>query len=261
VLASYHHFLQVAARSRWDEADIDLAADAAAWHRVPAADRLGIEALVAAFQLGEQAVAEELEPFAVRAPDAVAADCFRAQQVDEARHARFFRRVGREVLGFPEQGASRDLVEPAFAELFERRLAAVAARLEAGQVPIAAAVSLYHLLLEGVVFAAGQTALLALLEERPELGGMRRGVELVCRDERWHLGLGARILQDAGLSADAGAELVAEGDRVLAAWGARLPADVVERARRLHRRRLRAAGLTARHDGSGIDTRWATFTS
>ena len=51
------------------------------------------------------------------------------------------------------------------------------------------------MILEGVVFTAGQLALLDLLDDR--LPGLQRGTELVLRDERWHVGFGARCLADS----------------------------------------------------------------
>lgn len=247
MLAPYEHFLAVAASSQWDEAAIDLTADAAAWREFSEDLRDRIGALVGAFCVGETAVAKQLEPFERGARDPVAAACFRAQQVDEARHARLFGRLAREVLGI-EADMTGDLVEPVFVELFDRELVAAAARLAAGTIELPAAVALYHLLLEGVVFGAGQVALLALLAEQPSLPGMRRGVDLVARDERWHLGLGARVLQEAALDVAAAEELLGEGERVLTAWGDRIDDDVLHRALLFHRRRLRAAGLLPRQN-------------
>ena len=49
------------------------------------------------------------------------------------------------------------------------------------------------MLLEGVVFDAGQQALLDDLADGA-LPGVREGVERVERDERWHVGFGLRCL-------------------------------------------------------------------
>ena len=83
-----------------------------------------------------------------------------------------------------------------------------------------AAVALYHLVLEGVVFTAGQLALLELLEDR-SLPGLRRGLELVLRDERWHIGFGTSMLSAAwkGVPRDA---LDAAYDAV-EVWGEAVP--------------------------------------
>ena len=74
-------------------------------------------------------------------------------------------------------------VTPAMLDLFEERLPAMAAELAEGRAGLAEGVSLYHMLLEGVVFDAGQHALLDDLED----GALprRTGIERVERDERW----------------------------------------------------------------------------
>ena len=80
-----------------------------------------------------------------------------------------------------------------FVEIFERRLPEAAA--QAG----VEAVGLYHMVLEGVVFTAGQYALLEILD-KDALPGLYEGMELVLRDEKWHIGFGTRCLNDAQLS-------------------------------------------------------------
>jgi ribonucleoside-diphosphate reductase beta chain len=254
-VAGYGHFLRTAAASQWDEAAVDLSVDARAWPSLEPGLRERASRLVAGFCLAEAAVAADIAPFASAAADPDAAACFEAQRVDEERHARFFDRVAAEVVGIPgrdraeRMAAMEGLVEPALVELFEVRLPAVARGL-AGQEPgerLAEAVALYHLLLEGVVFSAGQGALLGLLERAPDLPGLRRGVELVLRDERWHIGLGARVLDDLGLEASGGVdEVLAEADAALAAWGDLVSVELAERVLGLHRRRLAAARLRAR---------------
>lgn len=236
--APYAHFETIAARRQWDETAVDLREDAAAWPRLPPQARERIGALIAAFVLAETAVTAALDPFGARTGDRGAAACFAAQQGDEARHARFFGRVAAEVIG----GAPGP-VAPAVAELFERRLPAMADALARAEVSLAEATALYHLLLEGVVFSAGQTALLALLDEHPGLGGTREGLERVVADERWHIGFGARVLADAGISPAVSERLAGEGETVAAAWGDAVPSGVRAHAVALHRRRLRAAGL------------------
>ena len=57
------------------------------------------------------------------------------------------------------------------------------------------------MLLEGVVFDAGQHALLDDLADGA-LPGVREGVERVERDERWHVGFGLRCLIETQPSAE-----------------------------------------------------------
>jgi ribonucleoside-diphosphate reductase beta chain len=107
---------------------------------------------------------------------------------------------------------------------------------------VADGVLVYHLVLEGLVFNSGQHALLERLEHLP-LPGLRAGVERVARDERWHVGLGVRVLQERGLDADAAAALAAEARPALAVWGDLLSAEQRDHYAALHLRRMRASRL------------------
>jgi ribonucleoside-diphosphate reductase beta chain len=214
VIAGYKHFLRLAERAQWDEADIDLSVDAVAWPSV--ADARLVE-LVAGFCVGESGVAEHLGHFVT---DDYAKEVFDAQRRDEERHARFFDTYAQTVkLGDPRAHVSTE-----FLELFEVRLPAAAAQSGVE------AVGLYHMILEGVVFTAGQYALLELVDDR--LPGLRAGMELVLRDERWHVGFGTRCLADAELS-DAWIERVLqEGERAAALWAPEQAERVVNTLRR-----------------------------
>jgi ribonucleoside-diphosphate reductase beta chain len=225
VFPAYDHFLVLAARAQWDEADVDLRADAAAWPQLEPAERLRLERLIAGFCVGEAGVAEHLTPFGAAATDPVAAQCFAAQGHDEHRHSVFFDRVARDVMRVPgatppaRRDALRGLLDPAFLDLFERRLPAIADGLARGEGGLERAVGLYHMILEGVVFTAGQLAMLDALEAHPELPGLRDGVERVLRDERWHVGFGGRCLQDTGLAPDEVAGVLREGELAARSWG------------------------------------------
>jgi len=250
-LPGYGYFVRTAAALQWDEAAIDLRGDAAAWPALAPARRLGIETLVAGFCVGEASVSEELEPFALAALDERAATCFRLQARDEARHAAFFDRVAAEVGGVAgaspgeRREALRPLLDPAFLDLFEERLPRIASRLAEHVEQLDAAVALYHLVLEGVVFTAGQFALLELLDEDEALPGLRGGVDLVLRDERWHVGFGARALGLIGGSPHTLEQLVEAAEPALRAWGGAVGPEIRARVLRLHARRLRAAGLVS----------------
>jgi ribonucleoside-diphosphate reductase beta chain len=98
------------------------------------------------------------------------------------------------------------------------------------------------MLLEGVVFDAGQHALLDDLADGA-MPGVREGVARVERDERWHIGFGLRCLIETKPSGDALSELLAQAEGAAEAWGDAVPAAI--RAESAHKvyRRLHAVGL------------------
>jgi ribonucleoside-diphosphate reductase beta chain len=261
VIADPAHFLELARRAQWDDAEVDLAPDARAWPALPDDARARLERLLAGFAIGEAGVAEHLGPFAAAADDPVVAGCFAAQERDEARHSRFFDRVAREVLRAPGETAAerraalRGLLDAEFLDLFERRLPETASGLAAGDGRLARAVGLYHMVLEGVVFTAGQLATLELLNDLPQLPGLHDGMERVLRDERWHVGFGGRCLQDAGLDDGEIADVLALGEAAARSWIDATGGELADRVVTMLRRRLATINsasrrrVALRHDG------------
>jgi ribonucleoside-diphosphate reductase beta chain len=248
VIADYPHFLVLARRAHWDEADVDLQPDAAAWPGLDPGVRLRLERLIAGFCVGEAGVAEHLGPFGAAARDPDAARCFAVQESDERRHSAFFDRVARDVLAVPghtpeeRRSALRPLLAPEFLDLFEVRLPGTAGALARGDGQLERAVGLYHMVLEGVVFTAGQLALLELLDEHPEhpeLPGLRDGMQRVLRDERWHVGFGGRCLQDQGLGPGDVADVLREGESAALTWADATGGAQAEKVVAMLRRRLR----------------------
>ena len=243
-------YSQIVARLQWEPAAIDLGPDARAWPELPAGRRQRLTTLLAGFRVAEDAVAEHLTPFADVAEhvDTMMMWIFFLQRRDEDRHALFFDRVAAEVLGLPgdtpaeRRAAAREHVPPALLELFEVRLPKMAGELAAGRTGILDGVSLYHMVLEGAVFSAGQRALLDDLDDGV-LPGVREGVRRVELDERWHVGFGVRCLteaEDADILLD---HVLTRATEAAAAWGDAVPAATREFAVDLCRRRLSIAGL------------------
>jgi ribonucleoside-diphosphate reductase beta chain len=248
-------FSRRVATLQWNPMAIDLTQDARAWTELDDERRRRLRTLLAGFCVAEEAVAETLAPFADAAREATLASqeslmawVFFLQRRDEQRHAKLFDRFAAEVLRLDgataaeRRDAARAYVPVAFLDLFEVRLPAMAAELAAGDTGLAEGVSLYHMLLEGVVFDAGQHALLDDLADGA-LPGVREGVERVERDERWHVGFGLRCLVEAQPSADVLAELVDRAEEAAAAWGDAVPAALREEAPHKVAHRLHVAGL------------------
>jgi ribonucleoside-diphosphate reductase beta chain len=243
-------YSQIVAKLQWEPAAIDLEPDAEAWPGLPEERRRRLTTLLAGFRVAEDSVAQHLTPFADRAEhvDTMMMWIFFLQRRDEDRHAAFFDRVAAEVLELPGEtpgerlAAAREHVPAEFLKLFEVRLPAVAAELAAGTTGILDGVRLYHMVLEGAVFTAGQRALLDDLEDGI-LPGLQKGVQNVERDERWHVGFGVRCLteaKDPDVLLDHVLSMAADA---AAAWGDAVPPATREYAVNLCRRRLTIAGL------------------
>ncbi|HUJ35669.1 MAG TPA: hypothetical protein VLW51_10700 [Solirubrobacteraceae bacterium] len=243
-------YSQIVAKLQWEPAIIDLGVDARAWPELPDERRRRLTTLLAGFRVAEDSVAEHLTPFADRAEhvDTMMMWIFFLQRRDEDRHTEFFDRVAAEVLRLPGDtpaerlAAARELVPAGFLELFEGRLPAMAAELAAGRAGILDGVGLYHMVLEGAVFTAGQRALLDDLED-DILPGVREGVRRVELDERWHVGFGVRCLTEAGDPDILLDDVLVRATEAAAAWGDAVPAATREFAVMLCRRRLSIAGV------------------
>ena len=250
MITGYGHFVQLAASLQWNEKDIDFSADREAWPQLADAENAKVLGLIAGFVVAETAVAGSLHSYRTAASDDSMEATFRAQARDEARHARFFDRVASDVAGVQgvtpteRRNVLRGHVGTELVDLFEERLPATAQRLAEGHEGLTAAVGLYHMVIEGVVLLAGQHAMLDALEGLSVgLPGVRKGMELVLRDERWHIGFGSRIVQSAEIGRDETDALLEQGETAAKVWGDLITTDAIETAVRQHRRRLKAAGI------------------
>jgi ribonucleoside-diphosphate reductase beta chain len=251
MITGYGHFAQLAESLQWDETTIDLTTDIESWTELEDTEYDQILGLIAGFCVGETSVATHLTSFrGAASTDDMMAEVFAAQARDEARHARFFDRVVREVCGVPGENltervdALRDRISTELVELFEERLPAIARGLADSDEELTTAVGLYHMILEGVVLTAGQHALLDALEKLSvPMPGMRKGMELVLRDERWHIGFGSRVIQSADLVDNDLEKILNEGSKAAWAWGDLISSKDIEKVDQLHKRRLKSVGI------------------
>ena len=251
MITGYGHFAQLAESLQWDETTVDLSTDIESWTELEDSEYDQILGLLAGFCVGETSVATHLTSFrAAASTDDMMAEVFAAQARDEARHARFFDRVVREVCGVPgttmseRVDALRERISTELVELFEERLPAIARGLADSDEDLTTAVGLYHMILEGVVLTAGQHALLDALEKLSvPMPGMRKGMELVLRDERWHIGFGSRVIQSADLVDNDLEKILNEGSRAAWAWGDLISSKDIEKVDQLHKRRLKSVGI------------------
>jgi ribonucleoside-diphosphate reductase beta chain len=93
-------FSRIVARLQWNAMAIDLTEDARAWPELPDERRERLTTLLAGFRVAEDAVAEDIAPFAdaarkaeLNSHESLMAWVFYLQRRDEQRHTQFFDRV------------------------------------------------------------------------------------------------------------------------------------------------------------------------
>ena len=155
------------------------------------------------FFWGEDAVADNLSPYIDAAPLEEQKYFLTTQQVDEARHAVFFKRFMQEVCGVGDGSMASGLaaIKPqltvGFRKIFDR-LDRMADELRADHSPakLAAAITLYHVVIEASLAQPGQHFICSYLEERDQLPAFREGMQNIAADEQRHIGFGVKILSD-----------------------------------------------------------------
>ena len=191
-------------RGNWCATELDFSEDARQWRE----DFTEFERQAALwnyclFFWGEDAVADNLSPYIDAAPLEEQKYFLATQQVDEARHAVFFKRFMQEVCGIGDGSISNSLqaikpqLTPGFRKVFDR-LDRMADELRADRSPsrLAAAVTLYHIVIEAALAQPGQHFICTYLEERDQLPAFRQGMENIATDEQRHIGFGVKLLSD-----------------------------------------------------------------
>ena len=191
-------------RGNWSAMELDFTEDARQWREeFTEFERQAALWNYALFFWGEDAVADNLSPYIDAAPREEQKYFLATQQVDEARHAIFFKRFMHEVCGIGDGSMASGLnaikpqLTPGFRKIFDR-LDTMADELRAdrSRTKLAAAVTLYHIVIEGALAQPGQHLIYSYLEERELLPAFRAGMANVSADEQRHIGFGVKLLSD-----------------------------------------------------------------
>jgi ribonucleotide reductase beta subunit family protein with ferritin-like domain len=191
-------------RGNWRATEIDFTQDAIDWReRLSEEQRRSALWLYALFFHGEDSVTDNLSPYIDAAPLEEQKYFLATQQVDEARHSVFFKRFMHEVVGAGDgtmAGGLRATAEQitwGHRQVFSR-LDRMADELRRDRSPtkLAAAVTLYHLVVEASLAQPGQQMIETYLEEFDVLPGFREGMRNVALDEQRHIGFGVKLLAD-----------------------------------------------------------------
>jgi ribonucleotide reductase small subunit/SCP-2 sterol transfer family protein len=191
-------------RGNWRSGELDFTEDARQWREdFSELERRAALWNYSLFFWGEDAVTDGLSPYIDAAPTEEQKYFLATQQADEARHAVFFSRFMHEVCGIGGEtmGERLEEIRPqltwGFRKVFERlELMSDELRRDPSIPRLAAAVTLYHVVIEATLAQPGQHFITSYLEDRDLLPGFREGMEKVSQDEQRHIGFGVKLLSD-----------------------------------------------------------------
>jgi len=202
-LTSYRYYRDTVERG-WDPSAVDLSRDVETVveaHRKTPGVVEHLKGTLAKFGAGEEAVTEDLAPFAVALEGIEDQMFLTTQMYDEAKHAEFFDRYWREVVHEAEDrvGVERSYPdEPrwfpeGYVELFDRNAEATAAVLDDDSPEARVrAYCHYHLTVEGILAQAGYWWLTRNFGDEGvfTLPGLVEGIERIRGDEGRHVRFG-----------------------------------------------------------------------
>src|SRR5436853_1225294 len=205
-LLSYTELYRLWERQHWSVYALDFTQDRIDWHeRIPADERFQRMYGLSSFFIGEQRVTEELGPMMRACPDEDMRIFLSTQIADEARHVAFFNRFYEEVGVLESHDLQSRLEEtsahlnPKFHELFDEMLKSRVDTLASDPQDLETlveAVTLYHMVIEGMLALTGQHFIIEFNENAGTLPGFVEGFNKVARDEHRHVAFGARFLRE-----------------------------------------------------------------
>jgi ribonucleoside-diphosphate reductase beta chain len=205
-LLTYAELYQLWERQQWQTQELDFTRDREDWNeRIDEEERFQRMYGLSSFFIGEQKVAEELGPIMRAAPTEDQKIFLCTQIADEARHVRFFERFYREV-GVLESDELSEMLEQTsehlnenFGRLFDEMLKERTDRLSAAPDDTEAlveAVTLYHMVIEGMLALTGQHFIMDYNEREGLLPAFVEGFQNVARDEHRHVAFGSVFLRE-----------------------------------------------------------------
>jgi ribonucleoside-diphosphate reductase beta chain len=205
-LLGYGELYDLWERQQWQTQELDFSQDRIDWHeRIDEEERFQRMYGLSSFFIGEQKVAEELGPIMRAAPTEDQKIFLCTQIADEARHVRFFERFYREVGVLEADGLTEMLAETSthlnddFGRLFDEMLGRRTERLsqEPGDTEaLVEAVTLYHMVIEGMLALTGQHFIMDFNEREGTLPAFVEGFGKVARDEHRHVAFGSVFLRE-----------------------------------------------------------------
>lgn len=190
--------------NNWSAMDIDFSQDRTDWDtKFDDFMRTAARWNYSLFFYGEDSVADNLSPYIDAAPRIEQKYFIATQQVDEARHAVFFDRFFREVIGIDSNDIGETLratypqLTWGFRKVFDRldRMADEL-RKDKSAPKLAQAITLYHLIVEATLAQTGQHFITEYTQSMDVLPGFQAGMVNVEKDEQRHIAFGVKMLRD-----------------------------------------------------------------
>ena len=205
-LLTYRQLYELWERQHWATQEIDFTQDRVDWHeRISPEEQYQRMYGLSSFFVGEQRVAAELGPMMRAAPEEEMRLFLCTQIADEARHMAFFDRFYAEVGVLESAELQGRLAEASqhlndeFGVLFDDMLGARVDRLAREPEDLETCcefVTIYHMVVEGMLALTGQHFIIDYNERVGTLPAFVQGFTNVARDEHRHVAFGARFLRD-----------------------------------------------------------------
>jgi 1,2-phenylacetyl-CoA epoxidase catalytic subunit len=211
-------------QGNWKATEIDFSEDREGWQSLSEIQRKSALWTYSMFFYGEDSVTDNLSPYIDAAPLEEQKYFLATQQVDEARHAVFFHRFFKEVIGAGESiGSTLAYTEPqlgwGYRNVFDRldRMAEEL-RKDRSLPKFAQAIALYHMIVEAALAQPGQHFIEDFFNEAGTMPGFSAGMHNVSRDEQRHIGFGVKVLADCFRQSDECKAAVVEVLREVLPW-------------------------------------------
>src|SRR4051794_4595207 len=204
-LLGYRELYELWERQQWATQDLDFAQDRIDWEGFDDEERFQRMSGLSAFFIGEQRVEAELGPLMRAVPDEDMRIFLSTQIADEARHVVFFDRFYTEVGILETDGIAARLEETSahvtddfftpFDDVLKTTTDPIATEPEALEACVRF-VTIYHMVIEGMLALTGQHFITDYNESVGTLPGFVEGFTNVSRDEHRHVAFGARFLRE-----------------------------------------------------------------
>jgi Ribonucleotide reductase, small chain/SCP-2 sterol transfer family len=195
-------------QGNWSAYDLDLSEDRKGWEALNEIQKKSALWTYSMFFYGEDSVTDNLSPYIDAAPKEEQKYFLATQQVDEARHAVFFHRFFREVIGAGDSVSSTlaytlPQLGWGYRGVFGRLdQMADELRKDRSLPKFAQAITLYHMVVEATLAQPGQHFIEDFFVKQGTMPGFSEGMGNVSRDEQRHIGFGVKALSEMFAESD-----------------------------------------------------------